>query len=551
MHRGDHSIPVPSRRAPPRAASLRPCAVAAAHMETADADYGAQRHSTAEGGALAGKPQQAHAHHRHVTPVSVLDERDPLASGGGMDCDDGLRTPLAAGAATPMGGAERAAARQFAYTFGAGGAQAQARMQQAAPPVGAQEQIPGQAGFLSPPSHSAAFGAPAGAPVAPPLGGAGLVSPVTALANFMAGSPFSLASAQRRPTAWPAMPPIPPLGASTPLAAPRTASMPPLVPVGDGGGMSRRTRGRSASERSPGRQRRSAKRRACDSMCSPPPRLPAPHALGGEGAVATSPSNVMSAFGGCPFADGEDAAVAFSRCAPSADATPGRAAMAAAAEEQAKIGLVSPSFCPLTGALRPILPTVPHDDLHSIDCHTLARLLHEPTAWGISTFLVVDCRFPYEHNGGHVRNSVNLWRPEDIEEYFIHQRPPACAPESPEAASRPAIIFHCEFSSARAPRLCRHLRNTDRNVHAIEYPALSFPHLFLLKGGYKDFFATYPQLCTPQAYVQMHDPAYSHELRNVRAEQRAMEMKHRRKSGGRISSGGISPRNLLEPRTLY
>ena len=506
-----------------------------------------------------------------MTPNSVLE-----------GAETGLQTPVSAQmpstgvilasaqgqgqAHAAMGSAEREAARQFAFSFGAAaGAAGSAAVAGLQPGTGAACAFAMQQVAPSPaPRQPGCVLSPTAVCATPAFGlvrqqqqqlGAVAPSPVTALAQFMAGSPFSLQSAQRRPvtgSSWP-------MAAATPLAPSQQQQQqqqqlaPPPVP------MDTRPRGRSASERSPSkRSERSAKRRACDSLCSPPPVAPRRPAL----AAASSPSRQVAAFGGCPFADGppgseeQDAAVAFSRQAVPPDATPGRQAMAAAALEHAKIGLVSPSFCPLNGAVRPILPTVPHDDLHSIDVHTLARLLHEPTAWGISSFFVVDCRYPFEHQGGCVRGAINLWRTEDVDEYFIGNRPTPTLPESQDSRLRPAIIFHCEYSSARAPKLCRHLRNMDRNVHAMEYPALAFPHLFLLKGGYRDFFAAYPQLCTPQTYVSMHDPAYAEDLRNVHSEMRAQEMKQRRKSGGRMSGGGgvggagISPRNLLEPRTL-
>ena len=51
---------------------------------------------------------------------------------------------------------------------------------------------------------------------------------------------------------------------------------------------------------------------------------------------------------------------------------------------------------------------------------------------------------------------------------------------------RIVIIFHCEFSSKRGPRMCRFVRERDRAMN--EYPKLYYPELYILKGGYKDFF---------------------------------------------------------------
>lgn len=40
-----------------------------------------------------------------------------------------------------------------------------------------------------------------------------------------------------------------------------------------------------------------------------------------------------------------------------------------------------------------------------------------------------------------------------------------------------AVVFYCEFSSERAPRLFRHIRNADRKRHLGTYPQLDVPHM--------------------------------------------------------------------------
>lgn len=54
------------------------------------------------------------------------------------------------------------------------------------------------------------------------------------------------------------------------------------------------------------------------------------------------------------------------------------------------------------------------------------------------------------------------------------------------ADKRVVLIFHCEFSSERGPRMCRFVRKRDRAMN--EYPRLHYPELYILKGGYKEFF---------------------------------------------------------------
>ena len=55
----------------------------------------------------------------------------------------------------------------------------------------------------------------------------------------------------------------------------------------------------------------------------------------------------------------------------------------------------------------------------------------------------------------------------------------------------------------------RYLRNMDRRKHLADYPNLTYPHMYVLRGGYKAFHQQYPAICVPKhAYVRMHDAAY-------------------------------------------
>ena len=51
---------------------------------------------------------------------------------------------------------------------------------------------------------------------------------------------------------------------------------------------------------------------------------------------------------------------------------------------------------------------------------------------------------------------------------------------------RRIMIFHCEFSSERGPRMYNLFRSMDRNKHS--YPKLIWPEIYLLKGAFYDKF---------------------------------------------------------------
>lgn len=132
----------------------------------------------------------------------------------------------------------------------------------------------------------------------------------------------------------------------------------------------------------------------------------------------------------------------------------------------------------------------------------------------VERIIIIDCRYPYEFEGGHIKvsfwsfiSSINVkqiklealgvmytkfsvWyvqgalnlHQEDQVEDFLLTTPiiPYCSDK------RVVIIFHCEFSSERGPRMCRFVRERDRAMN--EYPKLHYPELYVLKGGYKEFF---------------------------------------------------------------
>jgi len=57
-------------------------------------------------------------------------------------------------------------------------------------------------------------------------------------------------------------------------------------------------------------------------------------------------------------------------------------------------------------------------------------------------YMIVDCRFDYEYEGGHIDGAINLTSPLKVEEYFFKNK------ETIERLmnEQTAIIFHCEFS---------------------------------------------------------------------------------------------------------
>ncbi|KAJ8336240.1 hypothetical protein SKAU_G00395830 [Synaphobranchus kaupii] len=163
-----------------------------------------------------------------------------------------------------------------------------------------------------------------------------------------------------------------------------------------------------------------------------------------------------------------------------------------------------------------VLPMVggKHQDLKYITPETMVAALNGQFDRLVERLLVIDCRYPYEFEGGHIKGALNLHQEEQVEEYLL--KTPVLPPSSPE--KRVLLVFHCEFSSERGPRMCRFVRERDRMMN--EYPNLHYPELYILKGGYKEFFPHFQTECEPQAYRPMHHEDFKEDLRRFRLKSR-------------------------------
>ncbi|XP_032068203.1 M-phase inducer phosphatase 3 isoform X2 [Thamnophis elegans] len=153
------------------------------------------------------------------------------------------------------------------------------------------------------------------------------------------------------------------------------------------------------------------------------------------------------------------------------------------------------------------LPTVTgrHSDLRYITADTMVALLHNQFQSLVEKFYIIDCRYPYEYHGGHIKGALNIHRQVDLFEHFLRK---PLLPSSPQ--KHLFLVFHCEFSSERGPKMCRYLREEDRAMN--EYPALHYPELYVLQGGYKEFFLENKELCEPQSYCPMDHQDFKAEM---------------------------------------
>ncbi|VDO27253.1 unnamed protein product [Onchocerca flexuosa] len=66
----------------------------------------------------------------------------------------------------------------------------------------------------------------------------------------------------------------------------------------------------------------------------------------------------------------------------------------------------------------------------------------------VEKYVLIDCRYPYEYEGGHIKGALNIYDPAILENTFF----PEC-PITFEIINKKIPIFYCEYSSARGPML--------------------------------------------------------------------------------------------------
>ncbi|XP_053773741.1 M-phase inducer phosphatase 2 isoform X2 [Desmodus rotundus] len=155
-----------------------------------------------------------------------------------------------------------------------------------------------------------------------------------------------------------------------------------------------------------------------------------------------------------------------------------------------------------------------HQDLKYISPETMVALLMGKFSNIVEKFVIVDCRYPYEYEGGHIKTAVNLPLEQDAEIFLLQSPITPCGLDK-----RIILIFHCEFSSERGPRMCRFIRERDRAINV--YPSLHYPEMYILKGGYKEFFPQHPTFCEPQDYRPMNHEAFKDKLKTFRLKTRS------------------------------
>lgn len=139
-----------------------------------------------------------------------------------------------------------------------------------------------------------------------------------------------------------------------------------------------------------------------------------------------------------------------------------------------------------------VVPEEQGDSLPRIDKSTLLEVMNGKYNECFDNIMIIDCRFEYEYEGGHINGALNYNDKECLAAQLFA-----------EPKSRTALILHCEYSVHRAPIMAKYLRHRDRAFNIDQYPNLTYPDMYILEGGYSAFFGEHRTLCYPQNYVEM------------------------------------------------
>lgn len=188
------------------------------------------------------------------------------------------------------------------------------------------------------------------------------------------------------------------------------------------------------------------------------------------------------------------------------------------------------------------------DALPRITPETMVKVLEGHYAAEISDLAVIDCRFEYEYQGGHIQGAVNFNDKDSLKKELF---------ANGTSAIPRTVIFHCEYSAHRAPRMAKAIREEDRMVNQDRYPLLSYPDIYILDGGYSAFFESNRNLCFPQSYKRMDAEEHAEDCERgmAKVKRRAKLSRAQTYAFGQharpapLTTSGMPPPSMLQTRS--
>ncbi|EGT51532.1 CBN-CDC-25.2 protein [Caenorhabditis brenneri] len=176
-----------------------------------------------------------------------------------------------------------------------------------------------------------------------------------------------------------------------------------------------------------------------------------------------------------------------------------------------------------------------------IEASVLVDLLHTHSDEAFNArYVLVDCRYPYEFNGGHIKHAINFYNRESVNTLFFDEN------KTPKHQKIP--IFYCEYSQKRGPKMANALRVFDRSTNESAWPHCSFAEIYVLDKGYRNFFNTTrihnEILCIPNAFIGMDHEDFAKELKSFQYHKSSKLLK----SGKPVYKSHSTPEDLASLR---
>ncbi|KAH7822843.1 putative cell division cycle 25A [Monocercomonoides exilis] len=180
----------------------------------------------------------------------------------------------------------------------------------------------------------------------------------------------------------------------------------------------------------------------------------------------------------------------------------------------------TPTRTPSKTPNQPILPSILRDNIRYISPETLISvLLGEYRQF---PHLIIDTRYPFEYNPGHLYHAINVYTLEQLHTLFFDN--------VSSQGYHCLLIFHCEHSTERGPNMASFMKEIDRKLN--DYPLLFYPQVYVLEGGFSTFFEKYgsiPQFFEPEPqYISMFHPLYVEQRLKYDALRPLKQHKHQR-----------------------
>uniref|UniRef100_A0AC34FLP3 Protein-tyrosine-phosphatase n=1 Tax=Panagrolaimus sp. ES5 TaxID=591445 RepID=A0AC34FLP3_9BILA len=160
----------------------------------------------------------------------------------------------------------------------------------------------------------------------------------------------------------------------------------------------------------------------------------------------------------------------------------------------------------------PVVSSTPKDfaACRTIKAEALRPLLDLSEEDFNNKYILIDCRYPYEYAGGHIKYAINFHDYSTVHELFFPDDK-----EKYEEVNKKIPIFYCEFSQVRGPKMAATLRQLDRKRNQDRYPIIDYDVMFLLERGYNNFYKTFKKqgYCVPDFYTPMNAKRFTSHLK--------------------------------------